>query len=181
MRRIVVLTAATGLLLCAFEAKGIAQNATDAPPFSTRELTDMLTDAVGRIQLMEAEVEANRVPVGSYILMERKCPGRQFQDVTDQFDGRLLKVSKNVAGSPITNEGDGSHEHVGGQHTHNVEGITTPLGGGQRKGTLDRDTTVPHEGTRPRVTGTALPSEHSHQGGAHEHAAVAFRICKVIY
>ncbi|WP_152971198.1 hypothetical protein [Rhizobium ecuadorense] len=181
MRQVKIRTAVIGLLICAVGGSAVAQNATDTQPFSERELTDMLTDAVGRLQRLEAELEANRLPVGSYILMERRCPGRQFQDVTEQFHGRLLKVSKDVAGNPINNEGDGAHEHGGGQHTHSVEGITSPLGGGQRKGTLDRDTTVPHENTRLRVSGTALSSDHSHQGGAHEHAAVAFRICKVIY
>ncbi|MER9415540.1 hypothetical protein NKI95_06080 [Mesorhizobium sp. M0306] len=161
-------------------AFGQTADAKSAEPFTSQGLTDFVSDLNHRVSVLEEEALATSLPVGTYILSERKCAGRIFQDVTDQFSGRFILVDMAVVGAPTTIEGDGSHDHAGGQHSHEVKGRTSQLGGGQRKGTLDRDTTVPHEGTSLNVTGTALPSQHTHTGGAHQHAAIGLRICKVI-
>ncbi|MER8959280.1 hypothetical protein [Mesorhizobium sp. M0701] len=179
----VVSASIASLFLLSFtsgESLGQTAEKESVQPFTSQELTDFVTDLTHRVNELEEEALATSLPGGAYILSERKCAGRRFQDVTDQFTGRLILVDMAVVGAPTTIEGDGSHEHAGGPHSHEVQGRTSQLGGGQRKGTLSGDTTVPHESTSLKVTGTALTSQHSHTGGAHQHAAIGLRICKVI-
>lgn len=164
-----------------FGMQAVAQQPESAEPAEVKRLTELLNETNSRLETLEIEILSARLPTGSFILIERRCPGRQFQDVTDQFNGRLIFVDIGVQGAPTTTDGDGSHTHSGGEHIHQVEGTTSPLGGGQRKGTLGSDTTVPHERTTLRVSGTAVSTGHSHQGGAHQHSAVGFRLCKVLY
>ena len=174
--------AAAMMLPKEFASGQTTENTTEnVETLSAVETTSLVLDLAAKLKLIEEELNRRILPVGTYLLMDRRCPGSHLQDVTDQFTGRLLRVDASVESVPTFVDGDGSHVHSGGSHTHDVTGRTSNLGGGQRKGTLTRDTTVPHEGTRLTVSGSALPADHQHAGGSHEHASAGFRICRVIY
>ena len=116
------------------------------------------------------------IPSGAIVLMQLPCPTSGYQDMTEQYKGRFVIADPNVSGGPTTKDGDGSHTHTG-KHDHSVNLRTSALGGGQRKGTESRDTTVPHENTRLTVVGKTDAEEISFSGGAHVHAAVGLRLC----
>ena len=77
------------------------------------------------------------VPKGALVLFAQACPAG-WEDFTPLLDQRYVMFDQTVTDSVKQYEGDGSHTHTGGLHSHVVVGKTAALGGGERSGNRDR-------------------------------------------
>jgi hypothetical protein len=125
-------------------------------------------------------LETAFIPAGAFLLSSTACPKNGWDDVTASFDGRYLFIDNRVASGALPGEGDGSHQHEGGMHPHNiVTGSSSPLGGGERSGNKEQRDSA-HKDNVVSFRGSAFPegSAHIHTGGAHQHRYIAMRLCK---
>jgi len=119
------------------------------------------------------------LPAGALVLFPGACPAG-FDDLTSLVDGGYIYISREANGEMGLLPGTGAHSHEGGDHSHNVTGVTARLGGGERRGGDDRN--AAHMDNQVSVTGTAHGGEaakHLHSGGDHDHSRVAVRLCKI--
>lgn len=135
-------------------------------------------DVLALIAKNAAEVKAVSLPKGTILLYGGRCP-TEWEDLTSTFSGRYIFVDESAIESLRTYEDDGSHNHDGGTHSHDVTGRTGRLGGGERRGGENRD--AAHMNNTTTITGTAHPenSGHTHSGGKHQHRRIGLRLCKI--
>lgn len=169
---------AVGLLVATSlaSAQQVPHQFQEGGPYGARPFNENFEYLAKEIAALK-EASRDVIPSGSIVLMTRPCPEKGFLDVTELWHGKYIVADKTVQGQANIIEADGSHEHIG-PHDHPVNLKTSPLGIGQRKGTLDRDTTVPHENTTLDVKGKTGTTELTLHGGVHRHAAIGVRVCQ---
>jgi len=124
-------------------------------------------------------IKSATVPKGGIVFFAGPCP-ENWEDLISSMSGRYVYVDKRAEKGWELYEGDGSHTHVGGNHTHDVTGKTEPIGGGEAMGSPTNNKHAAHMSNTPKIVGVAEPekSAHKHAGGKHDHRRVGLRMCK---